>query len=422
MKKLLLSILVISRVLVLVSQNGVQVFYGNLHSHTSFSDGEQTPNDAYLYARDVAGLDFLAVTDHMEQISSNEYNQCRQSASNFTVNGSFVAIFGYEWGSPYYGHCNVFNQTEMPSVLTYSSWSDFRLWLEEHPDAISEFNHPGDETYFNNWYDFEYKGEKTDSSFALIEFQNIAQATAWYEFSLNKGWHLSPVWNQDNHSADWGTKNNGRAGIWAEDLSLNSLLNAIKQGKTFATMDKNASVWIESGTNSMGSTLPVYLGMPIRIKLNDDDHEGWENVELVSDNGVIVSFSSLSNIDTVLSPAVLSSKYVFVRGIQSDGDYIWSAPLYFKGNTTKTTVYSVDNKIVVYPNPVQNCLNIHHDCEPQEWIYELYSVDGRFLYSESNNFSLNHQLKIPDYLMNGAYILRVKGKSAVQSIHVQINR
>jgi hypothetical protein len=40
-----------------------QVFFGNLHSHTSFSDGSGLPQAAYAHARDV-GLDFLAVTEH----------------------------------------------------------------------------------------------------------------------------------------------------------------------------------------------------------------------------------------------------------------------------------------------------------------------------------------------------------------------
>jgi hypothetical protein len=39
-------------------------YFGNLHSHTSFSDGSGTPDEAYKYARDVGDLDFLAVTEH----------------------------------------------------------------------------------------------------------------------------------------------------------------------------------------------------------------------------------------------------------------------------------------------------------------------------------------------------------------------
>ena len=40
-----------------VAQNH-QVFFGNLHSHTSYSDGSGTPDDAFRHARNTAGLDF----------------------------------------------------------------------------------------------------------------------------------------------------------------------------------------------------------------------------------------------------------------------------------------------------------------------------------------------------------------------------
>jgi predicted metal-dependent phosphoesterase TrpH len=42
----------------------VGVYFGNLHSHTSYSDGSGTPSEAYKYARDTAKLDFLAITEH----------------------------------------------------------------------------------------------------------------------------------------------------------------------------------------------------------------------------------------------------------------------------------------------------------------------------------------------------------------------
>jgi len=39
-------------------------YFGNLHSHTSYSDGVLTPSDAFRHARYAAKMDFHAVTDH----------------------------------------------------------------------------------------------------------------------------------------------------------------------------------------------------------------------------------------------------------------------------------------------------------------------------------------------------------------------
>jgi hypothetical protein len=46
------------------AQPDTSVFFGNLHSHTALSDGSGTPAEAYERARDTAGLDFLAITEH----------------------------------------------------------------------------------------------------------------------------------------------------------------------------------------------------------------------------------------------------------------------------------------------------------------------------------------------------------------------
>lgn len=367
---------------IVYAQNGYNVYFGNLHSHTGYSDGQQTPVDAFVYARDEASLDFLAVTDHMEQISSDEWTQTRAAADAITVNGVFVGIAGYEWGSPYYGHCNVFNEVEMPSVLTYTNWSGFRDWLDDHPVAFAQFNHPGDEDYFNNWYDFEYKGPATDYAFPLIEFQNIQQADDWYELALNNGWHLSPVWNQDNHQADWGNKNNGRAAIWSTSLSRAALFEAIRAGRTFATMDKNASVWIESDFNEMGSETHRYGNMPFRIMLNDIDSEVWSTIELRSNNGVLASFSATGTIDTVLLMTLYTDKYVYVRAIQEDGDYVWSAPIYLTGTITGYQPALLKASGVIDFNIMNQTISVHSSIELPDAQICIVDAAGKIVFRQ----------------------------------------
>ena len=201
----------------LKAQLTYQAFFGNLHSHTGNSDGAVDPEEAFNYARNTAGLDFLAVTDHLEQIDPLEWYLVKDEADNVTVNGVFVGIAGWEWGSPLHGHVNVFNTSSIISDavnLWYTTdLPAFYNWVLTHPPAMAQFNHTGEEVYFTNWNDFEYIDSINDEAFPLFEIQIIQQATDYYEHALNKGRHLSPVWNQDNHSADWGTKNNGRAGI-----------------------------------------------------------------------------------------------------------------------------------------------------------------------------------------------------------------
>ena len=61
-----------------------QVFFGNLHSHTSYSDGSGTPDQAYKWARDTAKLDFLAITEHNHRL-------CEAGASKDRKDGIMIA-------------------------------------------------------------------------------------------------------------------------------------------------------------------------------------------------------------------------------------------------------------------------------------------------------------------------------------------
>ncbi|MET0552068.1 MAG: hypothetical protein ABW221_03460, partial [Vicinamibacteria bacterium] len=55
-------------------------WHGQLHAHTSYSDGLLTPADAYAAAR-AQGLDFFAVTDHLEQLDDAEWAATRAAAA-----------------------------------------------------------------------------------------------------------------------------------------------------------------------------------------------------------------------------------------------------------------------------------------------------------------------------------------------------
>ena len=124
-------------------------YYGTLHNQTRYSDGghpndsgcasstihgasDFDPTQAYNYARTPAGLDFLGITDHNHQFNDacsgctaaqvvQRYHDGLTAAANATVNGSFVGIYGMEWGYisnpdagfPNEGHVGVFESPKL---------------------------------------------------------------------------------------------------------------------------------------------------------------------------------------------------------------------------------------------------------------------------------------------------------------------
>ena len=83
-----------------------QVYWGDMHGHTSHSDGKGTLDDYFVHARDVSRLDFVIVTDHdfgngkpTWSMPKETWTLTQNKADAYTVNGEFVAIAGYEWTS-----------------------------------------------------------------------------------------------------------------------------------------------------------------------------------------------------------------------------------------------------------------------------------------------------------------------------------
>ena len=343
---------------ILNAQSTYNAYFGNLHSHTDYSGGVSNPRRAFIYARDTAHLDFLAVTDHLESIyySSYEWDSTKLMADEVNADGSFVCIAGYEWTSPTYNHCNVYNTPNMVSALNVNNWSAFVQSVVNEIPAFAQFNHPG-LTGTNGWNSLAYMGAMPDSAFALMEINSPIQEV-FYTIALDSNWHVSPSNGQDNHDADWGTKDDGRTGIWTSQLSRTSLFDAIKAGRTFATFDKNASVWLDINGTPMGSTVPYSSNIQVHVVMNDADGETWNYIQLVGSNTQL--FCNISNhsaaVDTIITINPSVSKWIYLRAKQADDQTIYSAPFYISGLPAGMNENSVADEInlSLSPDPVSD--------------------------------------------------------------------
>jgi len=141
-----------------------RVYFGNIHSHTSYSDGVGTPEDAYRYARHTAHLDFLAITDHNHRAAENGAeerkdgimiatntslytNNTINTAQQWTQNGAFVALYGQEYSSINSGnHINVYDISQVIDVNN-GEFKQLIDWLKTNKNsanqlALIQLNHP----------------------------------------------------------------------------------------------------------------------------------------------------------------------------------------------------------------------------------------------------------------------------------------
>jgi hypothetical protein len=312
----------------LKASSQLNLYYGNLHSHTDYTGGLADPITAFNYARNVAQINFLAVTDHNEGLNDTEWDSTLLMANRANLPGGFVALTGYEWTSPGYNHVNVFNTQSRVSRFNITDWNVFVQEVIGFGTAFCQFNHPG-MIASNNWDNFAYLNAETDSVFRLIEVKSFSD-DQYYIMALDNGWHVSATNNQDNHSADWGNASDSLTGIWAESLTPDDMINAMRSRRTFSTMDKNTSLWMDVNGNSMGSVITSSSTLNVNLKLSDSDGEIWNKIEIVGETGIVLNTitNHSSSVDTIITLTEQTSKYLFIRAMQNDNDYIWSAPVF----------------------------------------------------------------------------------------------
>ena len=89
-------------------------------------------------------------------------------------------------------------------------------------------------------------------SFEDLEMEGLS----YYIHALDLGWHISPVGNQDNHSADWGTYNDVRTGVVVKQLTKADFYDAYRNHRTYYTCAKNLRLAYQTNGYMMGSIIP----------------------------------------------------------------------------------------------------------------------------------------------------------------------
>ena len=145
----------------LVSPDGPRILWADLHGHSSLSDGTGTPDDYHRYARDVAGLDVAALTDHdhwgMRPLVRNPemWEQIRASVARFHEPGRFVALLGFEWTSWIHGHRHVLHFADDGPVIDSAdpaTESPLELWAAlEGRDSLTFAHHSAGGPVPTNW-------------------------------------------------------------------------------------------------------------------------------------------------------------------------------------------------------------------------------------------------------------------------------
>lgn len=369
------------------------VYFGQLHAHTNLSDGTGSVEEAFDYASKVENLDFFAVTDHSDSFDNADAGEIakdgagistgwaagKQAAASVT-NEDFVGLFGFEMTWPedeQLGHISTFNtpgwqtrdQADFENVPT--ALEHYYKALTTVPGSASQFNHP--DIIHGDFERFDHYSPEYDEAISLLEIagEDGAVDCEYYHLALDKGWHVAPTNNQNNHNGQWGDASRARTVILAETLTEEALYAAMKDRRVYATQDSDLTVYYTLNGAVMGSILPKSEEAEITVFLSDPTDEAIGNVEVVTDGGAVLVSEYVGTPSQVLELSVSSGhNYYYLRITQPDGDVAVTAPVWMDGyDDIGIESFTSDTLTPVRDEEIKLTVELYND-EPVDFIVE----------------------------------------------------
>ncbi|MGH7493270.1 MAG: DUF3604 domain-containing protein [bacterium] len=296
------------------------LYWGDLHSHSSFSfDGYG--KEPFAAARDAAGLDFYALTEHGSYgakansgLTTAEWEHVKREVVRYHQPGQFVTIPAVEFSAaPPSGHHNIYFNAQdaivpqLPLLREENYMQTQRVWAEKAhllpagvdmltiphhtgivwgpapgggilhagvsfgPGFSNEHLRPLIELYSQHGlseayapdHPLSYKSLHPGAQRDLLNGPHYAQ-DAWA-----LGEHLGVIASSDDHTSRPGRDNVGVAAVYATALTREAIFDALKNRRTYATTGRRLLLHFDVNGNLMGSRFTIqsqqYPKLSVRV-------------------------------------------------------------------------------------------------------------------------------------------------------------
>jgi len=367
---------------ILVRDAPTRLVWADLHGHTRYSDGSGTPDDYFRYARDVARLDAVALTDHdhwgIDPLDESPERQAEILALTKTYHdpGRFVTLPGYEWTSWLHGHRHVLSFDDKLTLLSSIDADTDRpdeLWAALRGKPVLTFaHHSAGDPIATNWHfapDPELEPVTEIASVHGMSEAGDAPAPIGGAIAGNfirdillHGARLGFIGSGDSHDGHPGlaqiaSGQSGLAGLFVASLDRASLFTALKQRRTFATNGIRAWLDVSIDGVGMGGVLPSIEAGDHLLHIRFEATAPIERIDLVRTGNVAAidpsklgathmefapSGSEAPARRTPLSldlerriPRLAPGEFHYVRILQTDGGVAWSSPIFVEAAATR---------------------------------------------------------------------------------------
>lgn len=331
-----------------------RVLWGDLHGHSNLSDGSGNAEDYFRFARDVAGLDVAALTDHdhvgrdVLDVSQAKWDEIRTQVDAFYAPGRFVTLLGFEWTSWIYGHRHVlyFDRSgEVFSSADPARESPLQLWNALRGErALTFAHHAAGGPIAVDWSIPPDPELETVLEIVSVHGSSEAQDTprkiyapvdgAFARDVLGRGYRLGFIGSGDGHDGHPGlthlsnSGSGGIAGIFAEEATRDSVYAALRARHVYATNGPRIYLHVTLNGAEMGSVVPAG---DARLSVFVVGEGPIERIDVIRGSDVVhrVPGEGRGRIGFAEPLAGLhGGETVYVRAVQRDGGTAWSSPFF----------------------------------------------------------------------------------------------
>jgi hypothetical protein len=339
-----------------VRAGAAPILWADLQIHTALSDGTGDPADVYAYARDVAGLDVAAITDHdhwgMQPLDRRPdlVGRIRDATAQAYAPGRFVTVDGYEWTNWAYGHRH---------ILWFDGPGDWRSSLDERWDTPAELaaglrgrealivrHHPAGGPVAIDWswpVDPELEpvveiasvhGQSESASLPGAIYDAVP--SAFVDQQLAGGARFGLIGSTDGHDGHPGLSQlaggqGGLAALEGATADRESVYRTLRQRRVYATNGPRIILRVDVDGHPMGSAVEargtwtvdarVIGTAPLdHLELVRSAAASPEVVGSWTGHGELVAHATWS-----IEPT--PGDLVYVRVVQTDGGLAWSSPV-----------------------------------------------------------------------------------------------
>ncbi|MDR7555205.1 MAG: CehA/McbA family metallohydrolase [Armatimonadota bacterium] len=356
-----------------VARDAPAIWWGDPHVHTTLSDGVASPDFALAYGRDVACLDFTAITDHdveyhhawftrrCQRLTDEAWAALAETIGRYRTGGRFAVLRGYEWtGRPYGDRC-VYLWSDGSAICRYEpndAATPAELWQtlrRRAPHQALVVPHtPASGFMGTDWTEHDDELEPLVEIYSMHGASECAGGPAemigavpgrYVRDALARGYRMGFVAGGDMHSSQPGNPvlavgpyrtlrfKPGLTAVVADRLDERAILDAMRDRRTYATT--GARILLQFSVNGvpLGGQLALGADGPVVVHGTIHGTAALAEVAVVRDGAPAYVARPLQEDAEIRweDPAPVGGgggSYYYLRAIQVDGEVAWSSPVW----------------------------------------------------------------------------------------------